>query len=187
MMQSYNFFPLISRPTRLPLNNSTGSPSLLDHIWTNFTVPSSPGILLSPLSDHLPVFLNLPTLEKLPENHKISFRVRNHDNCTKCKTNLTDVDWNLMLTHHEINNNCNLFPKVTKLISTKRLQKPWISQGIIKTIQHKFTIYKSHKLGKFDFEDFEQYRNHLTNIIKCSKENHYQQWFADFHLNIRKL
>ena len=33
-MQSNNYFPQISRPTRFPDNNTTASPSLLDHIWT---------------------------------------------------------------------------------------------------------------------------------------------------------
>ena len=69
-MQSLNYFPHISRPTRFPEDNSTASPSLLDHIWTNFTAPSSTGIFLSPLSDHLPVFLNLPFFERLNEYRK---------------------------------------------------------------------------------------------------------------------
>ena len=85
-MQSLDFFPHISRPTGFPDDNSTASPSLLDQIWTNFTVPSSSGILLFPLSDRLPVFLNLPILDKLNEKHKISFRLRNAENRTKFQT-----------------------------------------------------------------------------------------------------
>ena len=199
MMQSCNYFPLVSRPTRFPDNNSTASPSLLDHIWTNFTVPSSPGILLFPLSDHLPVYLNLPTLDKPSENHKISFRLKNQENCTKFTTKMSAVHWNSLLSHQDLNINCNLFldtihsiyltcfPKVTKLISTKRLQKPWITQGIIKAIHQKFQLYKSYKLGIIDFDIYKQYRNYLTNLIKQSKKNYYLKKFSDFRLSTRKI
>ena len=61
-MQSLNYFPHISRPTRFPDSPNLGQPSLLDHIWSNFTPPSSSGIIHCPLSDHLPVFLNITHL-----------------------------------------------------------------------------------------------------------------------------
>lgn len=38
-MQTLNYFPHISRPTRFPDSPNLGQPSLLDHIWTNFTPP----------------------------------------------------------------------------------------------------------------------------------------------------
>lgn len=199
MMQSCNYFPCISRPTRFPDDNSTAAPSLLDHIWTNFTAPSSPGILFSPLSDHLPVFLNLPTVEKLNETHKISFRLMNNVNCAKFKAKLSEVHWNSLLSHHDTNTNCNLFldtiyniyyssfPKITKQISTKRLHKPWITQGILKSIQHKFKLYKYYKLGIIGFDAYKQYRNYLTNLIKISKQNYYLQKFSNFRLSTKKI
>ena len=45
-MQTMNYFPHISRPTRFPDNPQLGAPSLLDHVWTNFSPPSLSGILL---------------------------------------------------------------------------------------------------------------------------------------------
>ncbi len=54
-MQSLNFFPHISCPTRFPDVNSAASPSHLDHIWTNFATLTS-GILHIPFSDHLTYF-----------------------------------------------------------------------------------------------------------------------------------
>ena len=199
MMQSSNYFPHISRPTRFPDDNSTASPSLLDHIWTNFTDPSSSGILFSPLSDHLPVFLNLPSIEKLNETHKISFRVKNYENCEKFRTKLSEINWNSLLVHHDTNINCNLFldtiytlyyssfPKTSKQISTKRLKKPWITQGIIKSIHHKFNLYKSYKLGIIEFDNCKHYRNYLRHFIKITKESYYLQKFSDFRLSTRKI
>ena len=63
-MQSNNYFPQISRPTRFPDNNSAASPSLLDHIWTNFNESASSGILHFPLSDHLPILINISVLSQ---------------------------------------------------------------------------------------------------------------------------
>ena len=59
VMQSLTYFPHISRPTRFPDTNDDTAPSLLDHIWTNFTPFSLSGIIQYQLSDHLPIFLNL--------------------------------------------------------------------------------------------------------------------------------
>ncbi len=199
MMQSCNYIPHISRPTRFPDDNSTATPSLLDHIWTNFTAPSSPGILFSPLSDHLPIYLNLPIIEKLNETHKLSFRIKNIENCAKFQAKLSEVNWYSLLTHHDTNINCNVFldtiyslyyssfPKATKQISTKRLQNPWITQGIIKSIHHKYNLYKSYKLGIIDFDVYKQFRNYLTKLIQITKQNYYLQRFSDFRLSTKKI
>ena len=199
IMQSYNYYPHISRPTRFPDVNTTASPSLLDHIWTNFTAPSSPGILLFPLSDHLPVFLNLPILHKHNMKHKLTYRPRNAHKCTEFKAKLSAIDWNMLLSYEDTNINCNLFldtvysiyyscfPKLSKYISTKRLEKPWITQGIIKSIKHKFSLYKAFQLGIVDHDLYKNYRNYLNNLIKSTKKHYYLQKFSDFRLNTKKI
>lgn len=163
-MQSFTYFAVISRPTRFPDDNSTATPSLLDHIWINFTVPSSSGILLSPLSDNLPVFLILPSFEKLSKSHKLTFRIRYQENRSKFKTKLSEVNWISLLSHQDTDLNCNLFldivysiycssfPKATKFISTKRQKNTWITQGILKSIKRKFELYKAHKIGMITFD-----------------------------------
>jgi len=83
-MRSLDYFPHTSRPTRFPDGDSAVSPSLLDHIGTNFTAPFSSGIFF-PLSDHLPTFLNIPILERVRANHKITFRIKNAGNYARFK------------------------------------------------------------------------------------------------------
>ena len=58
-MQTLNYFPHISRPTRFPDTPALGQPSLLDQIWSNFTPHSFSGILHCCISDHLPIFINI--------------------------------------------------------------------------------------------------------------------------------
>ena len=136
-MQSNNFFPQISRPTRFPESNPTASSSLLDHIWTNFNEPVLSGILHFPLSDHLPVFMNIPVIAQVcNEVHKIYFRLQNRLNRMKFTQTLSNVNWNMYLTSSDIETNCNIFldklyniyyscfPKITKTVTSKRLNKP---------------------------------------------------------------
>jgi len=51
----YNFYPVITKPTRLSPENSITLYSLLDHIWCNFSCGSNPeaGFIDSDSSDHL--------------------------------------------------------------------------------------------------------------------------------------
>lgn len=198
-MQSFNYFPHISKPTRFPDNIITDAPSLLDHFWTNFTVPTSSGILHFPISDHLPVFLNIPIIDTHSAKHQISFRLNSHHNRRNFSTQFSEVNWNALLNNNDTNINCNLFldktysiyfscfPKKTKFISNKRLQNPWMTKGILKSIEQKFTLYKSYKIGMLDHDTYKTYRNHLTNIIKRTKANYYSQKFSNFKLSTRKI
>ena len=199
-MQSNNYFPQISRPTRFPDTNTTASPSLLDQIWRNFHVSSSSGILHFPLSDHLPIFINIPILTQSPSDIiKITFRLHNAANRIKFTENLSHIDWNTYLNENDLDSNCNLFldklynlyyssfPKLTKTLTYKRLQKPWITQSIHNCIKHKFYLYKQYKLGNIPLECYKEYRNYLNTLIKEVKANYYQQQFTNFRNNTKKV
>ena len=108
-MQSFNFFPHISRPTRFPDNNSNASLPLLDHIWTNFNAPSSSGIILYPLTDHLPIFLNIPIFDKINTKHKLTFTIKSNVNRRKFNVKLSETDWKSLLKFQDTNTNSNLF------------------------------------------------------------------------------
>ena len=51
LMQTFNYVPLITRPTRFPEGEQHGDPSLLDHIFINFSSPIKPGILNYHITD----------------------------------------------------------------------------------------------------------------------------------------
>ena len=54
-IQTLNFLPHIARPTRFPDTFDLSEPSLLDHIYTNFTKTFTAGVIHYPISDHLPI------------------------------------------------------------------------------------------------------------------------------------
>ena len=74
LMQTFNFLPLITRPTRFPIGQQTGEPSLLDHMYINFTDPIVTGILHHEVTDHLPIFLNLALPKKIKQNFVVKYR-----------------------------------------------------------------------------------------------------------------
>ena len=198
-MQASNYFPHISRPTRFPDNPDLGQPSLLDHIWTNFTPSSSSGIIHCGLSDHLPIFLNIAQ-QPIPNcKHKISFRIHNTANHNAFTNELALVDWDNLLCLPNVNDNFDVFlntinrlynkcyPLKTKFISTKRLQNPWITNGILNSIKHKCHLFKMHKLGTISHNYYKRYRNNLTHIIRVAKSNHYRRIFCNFRNNTKKI
>ena len=71
-MQSIRFHPHITKPTRFPDQNQQGLPSLLDHIFVNFSAKSKAGILHYPVSDHLPVFFHFELHKKNHQSHEVT-------------------------------------------------------------------------------------------------------------------
>ena len=151
-MQTMNYFPHISRPTRFPDNPDLGQPSLLDHIWTNFTPLSTSGIFHHPISDHLPIFLNIILMSDPCTKHKITYRVFDTTKHNLFTTYLAATNWNALLNSNDIDKNFGIFsdtlhksynayfPKVTNFVSAKRLSSPWLTPGILNSVKHKSFI-----------------------------------------------
>ena len=200
-MQSLNFIPVISRPTRYPEGNQNGCQSLLDHIYVNFTLPSLSGIIKYDITDHLPVFLNV----LLPQphqnlNYKVKFRIFNDANRSLFTRNLSYIDWEQLLSADEnvninfdrfydtlrnIYNQC--FPVTTKIISTRRIQNPWITAGLLTSIRHKSTLYKDYKDGLIMELQYKSYNNRVNALVRKCKRDYYRNIFANFKNNTRKL
>ena len=71
-MYSSHFYPLINRPTRITANSAT----LIDNIFiNNIHLDCVRGILISDLSDHLPVFQIFPSIST-PEPKKMVIKKR---------------------------------------------------------------------------------------------------------------
>ena len=197
-MQSLLFSNLISKPTRFPTNNSEILPSLLDHIWVNTFVGCTSGILLSDISDHLPVFIHLDCAVASSETKKVQFRFFNERNLTNFTRDLNNIEWNSVLGEdvnigfskfNDLINDlyCKNFPIKTKLISTKRLSKPWLSGGILQSIKRKSHYFKLLKLGWMSQSEYNTYKNKLTTVIRYAKENYFKNLFMLNKKNSKKI
>jgi exonuclease III len=158
-LQSLSFLPLITQATRFPPSQSPILPSLIDHIWVNTLHQCSSGILTTDISDHLPIFMHMPIIaETSSDKIKVQFRCHSEDQVDRFRERLMLVDWThivdgtideqLELFNRTVNKlYCNCFPIKTKLISLKRLSKPWLTSGILNSIKTKTTYCKLTKFG----------------------------------------
>ena len=68
-------------------------------------------------------------------------------------------------------------PLVTIKKRKNHAKNPWITHGILNSINTRNKLYKSYicKPSKQNHERYKQYRNRLTNIIRTSKKMHFSQ------------
>ena len=198
-LQTLNFFPHISRPTRFPDTYNLGEPSLLDHIYTNFFHNFSSGIIHYQISDHLPIFLNITVPSRSNNLHKLEFRIFNQTNKQEFTQKIRMINWNAILSEHDVNDNCkifldnvnktfeNCFPIKSKRITEKRLNNPWITQAVINSIRTKNYLYKDYKIGAVTEAQYKQYRNVLNTTIRQAKKSYYMSIFTNFKSDTRKI
>ena len=193
-MHSFNLFPTINKPTRFSNNHD---PSLLDHLWTNSTHLNTSGIVSVDFTDHLPIFIFFDTVSSTQEKVKITFRNRNELNKELFLRRIFGFDWNLvknddlnvyvsnlMNKMNEIF--CDSFPLMSKLISKKRLSKPWITNEILDLVNLKstcFTMLRRNLISQ-SFNNF--LKNRINSTLRKAKTNYYRRKFNYFKTNLRK-
>jgi hypothetical protein len=183
---SHFFFPLISRPTRFSSNSST----LIDNIFTNHPVnASNAGIIISDLSDHLPVFYILDKKLYSKKNKYVFTEYRELNkpaNIRNFTNKLLQHDWSLSLhvVDHDVNNVYNnflssfstiydeCFPIITKTVKYKNINKPWITSAIIKSTKRKNYLYRYWlcKRTESSLTKYKNYKNKLTGIVRAAEK-----------------
>ena len=124
-------------------------------IYINQTNEFVSGILISDISDHLPLFIlkrNLFT-KKSQQNTNVKYRLINDSTITTLWQSLLCLDLNHITVSdnnctiameslaHAVDDRCKLCcPIKSKTLSNKDLKKPWISREIISNIKKK-TIF----------------------------------------------
>ena len=180
---SLGCIPLITHPTRITTTSST----LLDHVYTNNVVGEHKSfILVEDVSDHLPVMvcsnLSLPKSEKstvtLIRDTK-NFEVEKFlDKLTEGMELLGDIKEECIdnytekfidIFHKTLNIHAPLRKQSRK--ETKLKNKPWLSKGILISIQQKNLLYKrALKLNDSStWAQYKVYRNKLTHIKEYAK------------------
>ena len=154
MLYSNNLLPIITKPTRLTYHSAT----LIDHIYTNSTSKIVSGIVMVDISDHLPVVCvtNIPVKKHNPIKY---YRDYSNFDQESYLQDINAVNWNAIYSNdlHET------ATKITDLIKSiadkhapirqlsqkkqKLCAKPWITNGILKSIKTKHKLYKTHFLS----------------------------------------
>ena len=196
-MSSLYLIPMISKPTRLIGNSAT----LIDNIFMTLPDDCTSGVLSYDLSDHLPVFIIKRNVFMSPDvsnnQNTVSYRLINQNNLDNMY-NLLSCQINSIDLNAEVNESLealidliyNIYfsccPIKTKTISSKKLNKPWISLEISVNIKKKQAYYLLFKQGKLPVTFYNNFRNYVTNQIRTSKKLYYAKKFKEFKNNSKK-
>jgi len=196
---SHHYFPTITRPTRFCSTAST----LIDNIFfNNPSIDSHSGIIISDLSDHLPIFFISGNKLTSKRNNFIvnSYRDEsNYFNLINFKDKLAKYDWHINLTSSNANTAYNdfmlsfsslyneCFPIIHKKVKLLNYSKPWITPAILKSTKRKNYLYKNWLIKKTEYSlnKYKNYKNKLTGLIRYAEKSYYENQFTGLKDNIK--
>ena len=203
---SSGYLPTITLPTRLSTNSS-----LIDNVFTtNLSTDLFSCILDIHISDHQPVILfsdddlpkvnvkyitiktNTDEARKLFKETFINKRVFEH---LDTDIHIADPNQNYNVLENALTESYSAcFPeRVVRFNKKKHKKTPWITAGILKSINHRNKLYKNFKQTQIDAinyvakkANFNQYRNRLNKTITLAKRMYYKHIFDQFKYDMKK-
>lgn len=205
---SYNFIPSITLPTRI--HNSA---TLIDNIFCktsrNEYIKHS-GIILNNLSDHLPCFLSID-FKINPKKYPKTIQIQKH-NSTAITNFIDEIINSHIMTHMETSPLCDpninynkmssilekakekhLPVKTVKFKKRKHKIAPWITTGIIHSINYRDKLYKNLKKCDPSSSQFLDLKNNLKTYnsilrksIRSAKLTFYHSEFVKFKRDTKR-
>jgi len=193
-------FPTIVKPTRFGKTSTT----LIDNIFTNsINNDYTAGLIITDLSDHLPVFYITQNKSPGTKKGQISYTYRDYSDAAIWRFYgvLHNVEWSQLQLccdasecyqkfidiFDPLYNDC--FPvkhRVQRVI--RNYMKPWISAGIQNSIRTKNRLYKAWIACRSDdaCSIYKCYKNKLTHVIRTAKNSYYVNKFSEIKLDMKK-
>ena len=188
-LHSLGFSALINQPTRyytVEGSNYVGC-STLDHLITNSSETfSNVGILISDVTDHLPLFASMKLKNSksnsFKNTYRRSFSDKKKEKFVKCLENhLENFDFSLdsnslmdnflLVMNNTINEVCPL-----KKVSRKQAQlllNPWMTEEILKEIHIKDNLHKIYikhrNKNSDDHKQWKKQRNKVNRLLTAAK------------------
>jgi len=208
MLTSNSFYPKITLPTRLSNNHAT----LIDNFMcklTEATLSTISGVLINKFSDHQPYFTILKNIQskdhppryvKITKQNTESVYNFNHEIASSFETNIFLIDTNQdpNINYNKLHNiieyakNKHMPIKVVRFNRHKHKKSPWITQGIIHSIQYRDDLYKAHKMTDPTSAEHDRQKNNLKTFnailkrsVRLSKRNYYETIFNKLKNDIK--
>ena len=196
LMYSHAFTPLITKPTRVTSNTAT----LIDNIFTNSSRNSFNGILLSDISDHFPIFcINITTCVIRTDAEFKQQREYKTKNIADFSEKMRLTNWQTVLNTIEpqlayssfqhIFMQCyeSCFP-IKRMKSVYKSRKPWLSNGLIKSIKTKNQLYVKYlrRPTLTNHSLYKQFRNKLNILMRKVEREYYDKELLIHKNNLRK-
>ena len=107
VMNSCSMCPSITKPTRITYKSAT----LIDNIFTNSHHKHIAGLILTDISDHLPIFIstNLSAYQNEETYSNVDVREINDQNICKFNQKLGSVDWDDVCCSNDVDTTYNCF------------------------------------------------------------------------------
>ena len=110
---------------------------------------------------------------------------------------LINANWAYLYTFGDADQAFNYFIRKLKriynksfpfvMITNKNTNKPWLTRGILKSINTKNKLYSQAKRNLIYKSKYVQYRNKLTTILRQAKQHYYINTLNDVKNNSKKL
>ena len=189
---SYSFVPLITKATRITPSSAT----LIDNVFVNdINRVFRSGILMSDISDHLPIFLICKSNQRINSNVQQTYYKRDmsHSNIDKFRNTLAAHCWESVLRKDSCDSAYEVFLSEFNLMynsciplkemrsKKKKPLKPWITPAILKSCKKKIKLYKKYLKYPSEYRKtmYRKYRNILNTVIRKSKEDYYTKQFEE--------
>lgn len=188
-MYSLSLFPVILKPTRITCSSAT----LIDNIFTNDNESKIvSGILLSDITDHLPVFATIQNttkakIQNYPEIQKLR-RNKTPEAVEALKEDLGKQNWNVVYIHDDPNDAYDEFVSIFTALYDRHCplrpqkkhkyeEKPWMTRGLENACKKKNILYKQFLKDRIKEKEnkYKKYKNKLTNIMRHCKKEYYNQ------------
>jgi len=179
-LYSVNFYPLITKPTRV----TTHSASLIDNILFNSCdYKVSSGLLWCDVSDHLPVFQMIHSVFGTCITNNVHVKYRNFTlkNIGIFKLAISSIIWDEVMLLQDAIKAYDLFLTLFNyalesslpLIAVKSKvarDKPWFTGELRKLSRKKNRLYRKSvtKPTPHNLETYKKYRNQFTSLIKAT-------------------
>ena len=164
---------MITQPTRVTDHSAT----LIDNIFVSKPGNVISGNIVSDLSDHFPIFcVAKQALVGGGEHHDpVTFKYRVHNEFTLnlLYSRIANTNFDSVLNSHDINVALSQFydilydiydtccPIRIKTLSSKDIQKPWITRDILNIIKRRNILFLLHRNGKVSREACNRYIQEL--------------------------
>ena len=196
MLHSNNISPIITKPTRITNYTAT----LIDHIYTNNTNQIISGIATIDISDHLPTFciVDIPVQKQKCKRY---YRDYSQFDSELYLQDIKAIDWSTI--HIESNDLNGIATKTIRTLQLivnkhaprkqisktkqKQFSKPWITNGILKSIKNKQSMYRTHFLSNNPAKtaEYKKYANKLNHLKAVSKKVYYCKQFNLHRSNLK--
>ena len=198
LLISTSFLPMITLPTRICQNSAT----LIDNIFSNKKQEFyESGLIISSISDHLPIFYLNVTCEKNTSNQKQYYYDMSPNNIENFKEKLSSQNWegvnndNIPKSAFESFGNIlekyfkESFPLKEKCVNKGKVPiNPWMSQELLKIRKAKNRAFKNKLKHRTESAEnkFKCLNNKFKKLARKEKKKYYHERFEDCVTDIRK-